>query len=271
MKKILTFLAMALALSACVKDNIYDGVTITSVKNTIAYTEDDQVTVTANVSSLVEITDVQVLYSIGGAKEAGAKMSGKGSGEWTGTIPGAAEGTKVNYRIQASTADRTSTSQSFSYTVGEVPVDYSGLALNELNGNDKFIELFNKGNEDIRIKGIYIEKDGKKVWTAPSAIVRPGEYVLLYSTDVTADHADHPADYFFGSGLSAKKAVKVELFNPKGDSIDCFNLVTYSVKAPASYSRMPNGSGDWYFTAATPGAENNAAYNPEADKVPGLE
>ncbi len=95
-----------------------------------------------------------------------------------------------------------------------------------------------------------------------------GEFVLLYSTDVQADHAEHPDGYFFGSGLSAKKAVKVELFDPKGGSLDCFNLVNFVKKASASYSRVPDGTGAWYFTSATPAAKNA---NETADKVEGLE
>ena len=43
------------------------------------------------------------------------------------------------------------------------PIGYSGLVLNELNGNDKFIELYNKGGEALSLKGIYMEKDGKNV------------------------------------------------------------------------------------------------------------
>lgn len=69
-------------------------------------------------------------------------------------------------------------------------------------------------------------------------------------------------------GLSAKKAVKVELFDPKGGSLDCFNLVNFVKKASASYSRVPDGTGAWYFTSATPAAKNA---NETADKVEGLE
>ena len=187
---------------------------------------------------------------------------------YQGTIPAAPVGTKVVYHIEASTDGNTECSPEVSYTVGEVPIDYTGLALNELNGNDKFIEIYNKGKEDIHIKGISIQKDGKDVWTAPSAILKSGEFVLLYSTDVQADHAEHPEGYFFGSGLSAKKAVKVELFDPKGGSLDCFNLVNFVKKASASYSRVPDGTGAWYFTSATPAAKNA---NETADKVEGLE
>ncbi|HBH09086.1 MAG TPA: hypothetical protein DDX40_06780 [Rikenellaceae bacterium] len=270
MKKIALFSALALCLAgfaSCVEDKVYDVASVSEIKNTVAYTEDDAVTVTAKISALVEITKVELKYKAGSESEKTVAMTGS-KNEYSGTIPAAAVGTKVVYHIEASTEGNTMCSQEVSYTVGEVPIDYTGLALNELNGNDKFIEIYNKGKEEIRIKGISLQKDGKDVWTAPSAILKPGEFILLYSTDVQADHAEHPADYFFGSGLSAKKAVKVELFDPKGSSLDCFNLVNFVKKASASYSRVPDGTGEWYFTSATPSAKNA---NETSDKVEGLE
>ena len=134
--------------------------------------------------------------------------------------------------------------------------DYSGLVLNELNGNDKFIELYNKGTEAIALKGVYIEKDGKNVWKAGDITIEADAYLLLYSEDVIADYPEHDSGLVFGSGLSAKKEVRVQLFTPTGASIDDFNLVNYSTPAPASYSRCPDGTGAWTYADATPGTAN---------------
>lgn len=137
------------------------------------------------------------------------------------------------------------------------PTGYNSLVLNELNGNDKFIELYNRGAEAIELKGVYIEKDGKNVWKAADITLEAGEYLLLYSEDVATDHPGYEeAGLIFGSGLSAKKAVRVQLFTPSGISIDDFNLVNYSKSAPASYSRCPDGTGAWTYADATPGAAN---------------
>ena len=134
--------------------------------------------------------------------------------------------------------------------------DYKGLVLNELNGNDKFIELYNKGTEAIALNGVYIEKDGKNVWKAGDITLEAGAYLLLYSEDVIADYPEHDSGLVFGSGLSAKKEVRVQLFTPTGASIDDFNLVDYSTQAPASYSRCPDGTGVWTYADATPGTAN---------------
>ncbi len=60
----------------------------------------------------------------------------------------------------------------------------------------------------------------------------------------------------------------MELFDPKGNSLDCFNLVNLVKKAEASYSRVSDGTGEWYFTSVTPAAKNA---NETSDKVEGLE
>lgn len=258
MKKfILAILAAAVALTGCVEDSIYNKASVSNLKNTVAYNEDDAVTVTAEVSALVPVQEASILYKAGSASEQKVPMTASGK-TWTGQIPAQPMGTEVKYRVEAVTEGGVASSAEVSYKVGDVPVNYSGLVLNELNGNDKFIELFNKGTEEIRIKGVTIRKDEKEVWKAGSVILKGGEYLLLYSVDVQADHPDHDAASFFDSGLSAKKAVRVELFDPKGNSLDKFNLVNFVKKAPASYSRVPNGTGGWFFTDATPAAVNSS-------------
>ena len=158
------------------------------------------------------------------------------------------------------------------YTVGAVAVDYSVLRLNELNGNDKFIEIYNSGAEAINMKGVNIYKDTDKlIWTGKSAVyVEAGAYLLLYSEDVVADHDIDTSLYMFHSGLSAKKNVRIELKTPAGESIDDFNLTNIDLngeaygysgnQAPASYSR--NADGNWYYADATPGEANVEGENP---------
>lgn len=142
-------------------------------------------------------------------------------------------------------------------------IDYTGLVLNELNGNDKFIELYNGASEAIDITGIQINKDDNGiVWTAPSRTIKAGEYLLLYSEDVViAGEAQEGYDktLVFGSGLSSKKAVHITLFKPDGSTVvDDFNLVNHPTpgeKIKGSYGR--NKDGKWYIQPeATPGKAN---------------
>lgn len=269
MKKIIAILTLAIPFlfTSCVKDEIYGGATISDISNTIAYTASDDVTVTAKVTALVPVSSVDLFYSVDGGAQQSVKMTGS-SDVYTGVIPAQAMKAVVSYFIKADTGSMTTESKAVEYTVGAVPIDYSGLILNELNGNEKFIEIYNKGADVPSLAGVYIEKDGKNVWTGDNRSLKKGEYLLLYSTDVTGSGGakeGYPAELSFSSGLSAKKAVRVQLFSPAAASLSDFNLVTCVKAAPASYSR--NKDGKWYFADATPGAANVEG----TDAVQGLE
>ena len=144
--------------------------------------------------------------------------------------------------------------------------DYTNIILNELNGETKFIEIYNKGTSDVPLNGMYIMKDdyvAGSIWTADVTIVAPaGGYVLLYSEDVVIDHPEHPENLIFHSGLSSKKSIRVTLFTPNGTVRDEFTRgttgewgQTISNVAPQSYARTPNG-GDWKLANPTPGEAN---------------
>ena len=144
--------------------------------------------------------------------------------------------------------------------------DYSNIILNELNGDSKFIEIYNKGDLDFSMEGMYIMKDdyvAGAIWTADATIVAPaGGYVLLYGEDIAIDHPEHPEALIFHSGLSSKKSIRVTLFKPDGTVRDEFTRGTewgmsLSNVAPNSYARTPDG-GDWKLADPTPGEANPA-------------
>ena len=265
MKKIM-FVALALlvGLTSCVKDKQYPGVTISNVSYApTAVQAGDDVFVTATITSFNEFT-ASLFYSVNEADAVEVPMVEGTDNLFAATIPGQADGAAVKFFIVAD-GSMTTTSPAMEYVVGAVAIDYTVLRLNELNGNDKFIEIYNAGTEAINMNGVYIEKDGTQNWIADNTIkIEAGAYLLLYSADVQADHSDYPANLFFNSGLSAKKNVRIQLFTPAGASIDDFNLTNIDLngeaygysgnQAPASYSR--NADGKWYYADATPGAAN---------------
>ena len=266
MKKIMfVALAFILGLTACVKDKQYPGISISNLKySPTAVQATTDVTVSATISCFNEFT-ATMTYTINGTSHE-VNMT-PANGEYAAVIPAQPDGTTVSFYVEASNDDATAKSATMSYTVGAVPVDYSVLRLNELNGNDKFIEIFNNGTEAVNMGGVTIYKDTEKlVWTGKAAVtVEPGAYLVLYSEDVIADHPEIDSTYYmFHSGLSAKKNVRIELKTPAGVSVDDFNLVDIDQngaaygypgnQAPASYSR--NANTDWYYADATPGAVN---------------
>ena len=140
------------------------------------------------------------------------------------------------------------------------------VVLNELNGNDKYIELYNAGNAEASLAGWTIYKDGgeEATWTGAASLkIAPGQYVVLYSEDVVADHSDVDASMFFASGLSAKKTLKIEIKDAGGASIDVFtrgtepwNVEKWTSDKDHSYSRVPDGEGPFVFALPTEGAKN---------------
>lgn len=265
MKKIM-FVALALlvGLASCVKDKQYPGINISNVSYApTAVQAADDVTVTATITSFKDFT-AKLVYTIGDENKELAMTAAEGN-LFNAIIPAQPDGTKVSFYVQAMNGEVTAASPVMEYEVGAVAIDYSVLRLNELNGNDKFIEIYNAGADAINLNGVYIEKDGAQNWIGDNTVkIDAGAYLVLYSEDVVADHPDVPESLIFHSGLSAKKNVRVQLFTPAGASIDDFNLTAIELngdaygyagnQAPASYSR--NADGNWYYADATPGAAN---------------
>ena len=252
--------ALAASLSSCVQDKVYGLPTITDINNTVAVSASDEVVVTATVASLTGISYVNLLWAADGGSWTTVEMQAAGD-SWSGVIPAQPLDTEVSYYIEAaSEGGETAVSATVSYVVGAAVIDYSGLRLNELNGNDKFIEIYNASGEDIPLSGICIWKDSEKsVWDAPQLTLKAGGYLLLYSEDVVLPGEameGYDEALVFASGLSAKKNVRIELRDPKGGDIDDFNCTKHpGTEVEGSYGR--NADGGWYIqTTPTPGSAN---------------
>ena len=262
MKKILfAALALVVVMASCVKDPQYPGVTISNVTYTpTAVQADNDVTVMATITSFNDFI-AKLVYTIGEQAPVEVVMTeGTEKGLFTAVIPGQADDVTVSFYIVAE-GELVAKSPVMEYTVGAVALDYSVLRLNELNGNDKFIELYNSGAEALFLNGVYIEKDGNQNWVADNTVsIEAGSYLLLYSEDVSAAHEGYPESLIFHSGLSAKKNVRIQLFTPAGESIDDFNLVDIDQNAPEfipySGSYSLNADGSWYYADPTPGEAN---------------
>ena len=144
----------------------------------------------------------------------------------------------------------------------EVVYDYSGLVLNELCGNgednEKFIELFNNGKDDVDLAGVKINKDEELAWTGKKGqVIKAGEVFAIIGAKGTTEDG-------FSSGFSAKKTVLVELFAPDGTKLDKFQRGEKGEgwgagldPVTGSWSRIPDGTGKFLLADATPGAINS--------------
>ena len=157
----------------------------------------------------------------------------------------------------------------------------TGIVLNELSGADKFIELYNTTDKEISLEGVYVvkydsSKDGGKstTWTgAKGMTIAAKGYVVLESSDLAdpaedgdPNYAYESANHVFKGGLSGKKNVFIELYNANDEKLSEFkrgeegagwNQVSgFNNNKKNTFSRVPNGTGDWAYAAPTKGAAN---------------
>lgn len=144
--------------------------------------------------------------------------------------------------------------------------DYTGLVLNEVCGGendskDDYVELKNTSSVAIDLGGVRIVKtdeDGisEIVYTYPtSASLAAGAYSVVDNTMLSAS-------------ISNSKDVAITVEMPSGTVIDTFDKVSDigsgNHEIGGSYSRLPDGTGDWTVTnVATRGTANEASSQPE--------
>ena len=262
--------AILLALTGCVKDEMFKGPSTIEkvVFSPEAPTSIAPVQVTATVTGLQAVTSATLNYN-GGT----VTMSGSGT-SFTATIPAMADGTEVNFTIVVNNeAGFTTTSDKYSYKVGDPATDWSKLKLNEVYGagadEEKFFELYNGSVFPIKLTGVTISKDESNCWTGIDGEVVPAKgYFAIIGAKGTTPRG-------FSSGFSSKKSVLIELFDTKGNKIDFFqrgekmDSGEWGASLPnnkGSWSRIPDGSGKWMQTDAfTPGKANSTSGNEDTD------
>lgn len=155
-----------------------------------------------------------------------------------------------------------------------------GIVLNEIDGQNKFIELYNVTDAEVSLEGVQIVKydsskeGGKTVtWKGAAGMKLAAKgFIYIESTDLADPEEDGDENYVYQSdnhifqgGLSPKKNMKIELLDPKDNVIDTFirgeegagwnQVKGFNNNKEASFSRVPDG-GEWAYAAPTKGAAN---------------
>ncbi len=221
-----------------------------------APTSSESVTVTANISYKEAITGVNLLYSFDGSSfTAVAMTAGANNITYSGAIPAKGSAGTVTYKFSTTPGGESGT---YSYTATAVVIDYSQLALNEVDGNSKGVELYNNGSTAIPLSGVSLTKDNTDTWwtgSGASGSIAPGAYVVIYQTGFNPGGSD--VDGFIGaSGISMKKALKFELKDPGANSLGILDRTGTTDYTGQSFQRCPNATGDWKVAAPTNGAKN---------------
>ena len=159
----------------------------------------------------------------------------------------------------------------------------SGVVLNELSGADKFIELYNTTDKAISLEGLSLvkydaSKDGGKstTWTGKAGMTIAAKgYVVLESSDLSDEaeggdpnYAYESANHVFKGGLSGKKNLKIELVDAQENVLDAFargeegagwnQVAGFNNDKKHTFSRVPDGTGEWAYSDPTKGAANGA-------------
>jgi hypothetical protein len=150
------------------------------------------------------------------------------------------------------------------------PSDYSDLVLNEISGNNKYVEIYNSGATDICLTGVKLDRNnGGSSWTGGAGDAIPaGEYrIFLFNSYTPADLSTNPAyvGWTVGSGISSGQTLRIALIAPDNSIIDLFirgdgtgtgSSTGVTQDSNNTYSRTSDDT--WAYAVATPGAENGA-------------
>lgn len=263
-------------ITSCVKDEIYNGpAAITNIKfSPQTVTPSDDVKISAKITGLLGIKTASVFYKINSGTYASLIMVADTSDTYVTTIPKQVDQTVVTFYISVITkGDIQSQSAEKTFKVGALPINYAAIIVNEVDGNKKFVELYNNSDNPVTISGMAIIKngtslkneDGSPSWAVPTGIIIPARGYGIIKCSGYAATAD-PAAVIIGivsDGMSAKQTLLLELTKPDGTVLNNFQRgvspwgVTISaIPVTDSYSRCPDGTGSWKTALSTPGKVN---------------
>ena len=139
--------------------------------------------------------------------------------------------------------------------VNELMASNAGEVMSPATNFDSWIELYNPGDEDVNLTGMYlsIDADNLMMWKIPSGTgtvpAKGFKVVWLGSNDIKSNQAPFKLDCDGGT---------VYLSDKNGQVITSLNYP--EAMSRTSYARKTDGGDEWGWTAtATPGATNATA------------
>jgi hypothetical protein len=232
-------------------------------------TPDEDATITVKVADENAITSVVLKWKKGGANQPDVDITNSKNGDiYTATIPKQDDGTAVEWTIEATNSNGKKASKTGTVIFSAIPPDYTQLVINEVDGNGKFIEIYNKAAVAVSLKGFKLVKDETQTWWTGGdvSIAANGFYTVAQ-----AGGASGANEYNGASGISPKKNVKFELKASDGTTVlDSFVRTNgnawgdnvspdYASGTPYSFSRIPDGTGDFKLAIPTCNATNGAS------------
>ena len=148
------------------------------------------------------------------------------------------------------------------------PVDpalFENIILTEICGEQKYVEIYNKGSEEVSLVGLVLERnEGASSYTFKSTDVIPaGAYrlILFNSHPEELEANDTYAGWDVSSGISDQQTLSIQLITVSGDVISSFQrgVAPWGTSGADrerdySYSRMDDDT--WAYAGFTPGTAN---------------
>jgi len=241
-------------------------------------TPTDKVTVSATVTPTTSsvISTVVLKWTLSGTAQSDISMTKTSGNDYSAEIPAQTVGSAVTYKVSAANAlGETNSTVTQNYTVAAALIDYTKLVLNEVSGNNKFVEIYNSGTVDIPLENVKLQRNdgpsGGSEWVGKASDSIPaGAYRLFLFNNYTPSSLNtNPAytGWTVGSGISAGQILKVAIVDPSGTPVDVFirgdtpplswgSTTGVTQDSTNSYSRM--NATTWAYAAPTPGAANGA-------------
>ena len=126
------------------------------------------------------------------------------------------------------------------------------IYVNEISGNDKWLEICNAGTEEVDLTGYAIRKIDEfgavDNWFIPAGTKIAPKGFLYWTQDETIYPAgfDKTTNFTFTWGISAQKDVAFKLFDQNGTELDYFEVrePLYSFGDKKTVGRIPDATGD---------------------------
>ena len=231
-------------------------------------------TVRAFSGTAIENSSVVIEWTLNDAAQSNIVMTKNGD-VYTATFETQASGSKVEYTLAVTNNENERvelSSRYFVFASGEI--GYNNLVINEIDGNGKFVELYNKGTESVPLAGVFLVKNEQTLywWTgSEDAYIAPqGFYAIAQTLTGNLNPPPNATEYTGRNGISTRQNLKFELWSPDGaDKLDQFIRTNggklgdridpdYSADTMYSFSRYPDGTGNFGLAVPSCNAPNTA-------------
>jgi len=209
----------------------------------------------------------EVWYGTADSSASATKLSNDAVGV-SAEIEGLNNGTAYHIWIKAKARYSDYTSDFSPSTSGtpEAPAlafDYTPLVLNEVNGVEKWFEIYNTGTEEINLEDVKAYYGNNLTWTGLATQTIPANGYI----QITQNQTNGAETGQFTTGLSANNAnVTLQLRDPAGTVLDTYEKSTVVTNTMSFYdkahARIPDGTGAWFYldnSTGTPGATNGTS------------